>query len=249
MADKTNEILVNVVLDRSGSMKATRDGTISGYNEYLNGLRADKDSNYFVSLTQFDAPMTAPELTITYLDKPLSEVTDLTAEQYEPRGNTPLYDAIGECVRRVEPKERAVICLIITDGAENASREFTADSIKKLIAEKEKENWQFVFLGANIDSFGVGASLGMNAAYTANYAQGHEKAMFAAVADSSLRFAGSVRTFGASSPQARASLSFKSVERDAMMGGRPAAPPPFQPQPHAPRKEEPKKRDWKVSSD
>src|ERR1035438_2534496 len=95
---KTNKTLVNVVLDRSGSMSCGRAGTISGYNEYINGLRADKDTEYFVSLVQFDSPSgsDSPELTIKYTDKPLVDVPLLTEADYMPRGMTPLYDAVGE---------------------------------------------------------------------------------------------------------------------------------------------------------
>jgi hypothetical protein len=184
--DKTNRVLVNVILDRSGSMQRTAAGTISGYNEYINGLRADKGSEYSVSLTQFDAPMAAPALTVTYLDKPLAEVPELTEADYQPRGNTPLYDAIGECVRRVNAKGRAVITVIITDGHENASQEFTKDGVKALIQEKEKQGWTFAFLGANIDSYAVGGSVGVRSANTANYVPGNEQALYLALAQSTV---------------------------------------------------------------
>jgi hypothetical protein len=160
---KTNKVLVNVILDRSGSMHSSKQATISGYNEYIQGLRADKDTEYSVSLTQFDAPMTHPELTVLYLDRALADVPELTGADYEPRGNTPLYDAIGEGIRRVDAKDRAIITLIITDGQENSSMEFTKDSVKALIKSKEDEGWTFAFLGADIDSYAVGGAIGMAA--------------------------------------------------------------------------------------
>jgi hypothetical protein len=166
---KTNKVLVNVILDRSGSMHSSKQATISGYNEYIQGLRADKDTEYSVSLTQFDAPMTHPELTVLYLDRALADVPELTGADYEPRGNTPLYDAIGEGIRRVDAKDRAIITLIITDGQENSSMEFTKDSVKALIKSKEDEGWTFAFLGADIDSYAVGGAIGMAAGNTANY--------------------------------------------------------------------------------
>lgn len=184
---KTNKTLVNVVLDRSGSMSDTRAGTISGFNEYLNQLRKDSKIEYSVTLIQFDSPMNNAELTIKYVDKPLAEVPELTAADYEPRGCTPLYDAIGECVRRVETKDRSVLTVIITDGLENASREFTKESIKALIADKEKnEHWTFAFLGADIDSYAVGGSVGVSAANTSNYSKGNEDAMYQNLAFSTM---------------------------------------------------------------
>lgn len=164
------EVLVNVILDRSGSMQVRRDPTISGYNEYIKGLRGDADTKYNVSLTQFDLTGASPALTVSYLDKPLADVPDLDHATYEPRGNTPLYDAIGETIRRVTANGRAVITVIITDGEENASTEFDKDKIKALIAEKEKEGWTFVFLGCDIDAYAAGGAMGIAVGATAGYA-------------------------------------------------------------------------------
>lgn len=189
MADiKTNKMLVNVVLDRSGSMSGTRAGTISGYNEYINGLRKDTASEYSITLIQFDAhgAQYGPELTISYVDKPLAEVPEMTMADYEPRGGTPLYDAIGECVRRVDAKDRAVTTVVITDGEENASKEFTKATIKDLIKSKEAEGWTFVFMGADIDAYAAGGSLGMSAGNTVNYQKGMEHNLYAAAARSTM---------------------------------------------------------------
>jgi len=235
--DTTNKVLVNVILDRSGSMQPIRDATISGYNEYLNSLRADKNSEYNISLIQFDSEHDGPSLTIKYADKPLGEVADLTPADYEPRGMTPLYDAIGECIRRVETKGRLVITAIITDGMENASHEFTIDNIKALIAEKEKEHWTFVFLGTGIDSYAVSASMGMPAHATSNYAGDpqHVQATYSAFAQSTVSRSAMARHVGLRA--ASASRMFTNSQRTAMggarpgttAGGRPAAPPQFRP--------------------
>lgn len=185
-----SEILVNVILDRSGSMASNREGTISGYNEYLGGLRKDDKTKYFISLTQFDAPSDGPELTVSYLDKPLTEIQDLAEKDYEPRGMTPLYDAIGEITRRVtDTKGRPVLAVVITDGLENASREFTKDAIRALIKDKEKEGWTWAFLGANIDSYTVGTSLGVSAKNISNYAPGLEAQLYTNMAASTRAFA------------------------------------------------------------
>lgn len=255
---KVQEILVNVVLDKSGSMESCRKSTIEGYNEYLNSLRADTETTYSVSLIQFDSPSEGPELTVSYADKPLTDVPKLDSDGYKPRGMTPLYDAVGECIRRVEAKDRGVITVIITDGHENASKEFTSASIKKLIAEKEKELWKFVFLGANIDSAQVGATMGISAFDCANFDGGdlgvHNT--FLAVAQSNVRYATNARMKGLRA--AGASRSFTEVERSAMvehepgkMGGRPTVPPTFQRPTAKPDKTktavENEKRDWRTT--
>ncbi len=256
---KTNKMLVNVVLDRSGSMADTREGTISGYNEYINGLRADRESEYDISLIQFDAHghTSGPELTISYTDKPLAEVPKLTAADYEPRGATPLYDAIGECARRVEPKNRAVTVVIITDGMENASKEFTKESVKALIGQKTAEGWTFVFLGAEIDSYAVGGSIGMTVGATSNYAKGMESRLYANTAGATLARARSNRRVGV---LAGSTMAFFSDEQKKDMGDTQASPSALPPRPApqggsptgrptfpATQKVERKKREWATS--
>lgn len=234
-----SKILVNVILDRSGSMDSIRDATISGYNEYLRGLLADKDTEYSISLTQFDAPLANAELTISYVDRPLADVPTLSRETYQPRGNTPLYDAIGETVRRVDPiiNGRPVLCVIITDGLENASREFTKESVKKLIQEKSANGWTFTFLGADIDSYAVGGGMGTQTMNTSNYNKQNIVRAFMATAEATRGYATnrqSTGTHGQNSGEAFYTNSQKSAME--------AAPEP------APEPDEPKKpRDWKVT--
>jgi len=244
--DTTNKVLVFTVLDRSGSMSSNRKGTIDGYNEYICGLRDDKKTEYSVTLIQFDAPQTVPELTVSYEDRALADVPDLNLDSYEPRGNTPLYDAIGECVRRTDAKGRGVIMLIITDGLENASREFTKDSVKELVKKKEAEGWTFSFLGADIDSYAVGGSVGVAAANTANYVKGHENTMFVNALRATTRRASLYASVGM---RAASRMDFydgsekQAIENPTAKkpGGRPAAPSSFPP----PSK--PRRTDWKTT--
>ncbi len=227
------DVLVNVILDRSGSMSGTASGTISGYNEYISGLKADTKTNYSVSLIQFDSPSDGPELTISYIDKPLAEVPELTYLTYQPRGMTPLYDAIGECIRKVDAKGRAVITVIITDGLENASREFTQDSVKALIHAKEAENWTFIFLAANIDAVAAASNIGVTANNVAAYAQGHENTMYKNLAYATGTRSESLRSSGFSASN---TMNFMTGEQEsAQMGhvnttitGRTPTPPVIQ---------------------
>jgi hypothetical protein len=224
-ADTKQEVLVNVVLDRSGSMQANRAETISGYNHYVDGLKADGKMKYTITLIQFDSPSEGPELTVSYSDKPVGDVPALTDKTYEPRGWTPLYDAVGECIRRVEAKDRAVLTVIITDGQENASRDFTQATIKDLIKQKESEGWKFVFLGANIDSFAVGGAMNVPASAIANYDPRNQRAMYSSLRASTSAYAGTVKTAGMRAAAGRS--FFTDTQRQHMTGGRPAAPPPF----------------------
>ena len=229
------KVLINVILDRSGSMTDCATSTISGYNEYINGLKADKETKYFVSLIQFDAPGHQPELTITYSDKPLKEILPLDSVGFQPRGMTPLYDAVGECIRRVEAKGRAVITVIITDGQENSSREFNQATIKALIAEKEAEGWGFVFLGADINAKVEAASMGIAANNAYNYSKAGTMNTYSAMASATMKRSAAIKTGGALVASA---MSFMTPAQEAQImqpdagvatttGGRPAEPPTF----------------------
>jgi len=232
-------VLVNVILDRSGSMDSIRDQTISGYNEYLRGLLADKETEYNVSLTQFDAPLAKAELTVSYVDRPLPDVPTLSRESYVPRGNTPLYDAIGETIRRIEPlqKGRPVLTLIITDGLENASREFNADTIKAFIKRKESDGWTFVFLGANIDSHRVGQQIGTHFANTANYAASNIGRTMASMASATMDYASARRSSGVMG-QTAGEAFIKDEDRAKLMQ---------EPDAEDDAKTGSKPRDWKIS--
>ena len=94
---KAAETLVHFVLDETGSMSSVRDATIDGFNEYVNGLRADKNGKYWMSLTKFDSRGIVP----VYTDLPIKEVPDLNHDTYCPCSMTNLNDAIGETVTKM----------------------------------------------------------------------------------------------------------------------------------------------------
>ncbi len=177
-------------------METGRDGTISGFNEYVKGLKADKETDYSISLIQFNIMNVGPELMVSYADTPLSDVPDLSRDGYQPAGGTPLYDAIGECVRRIDAKGRDVLVVIITDGEENSSREFSREKILALIKEKEALGWKFVFLGAEIDSYQVGGAMGMTTTATANYNKGNEYTLYAELERSTKLRSATLRSSG-----------------------------------------------------
>src|SRR5690242_9883315 len=113
----TTRIVVAAVLDESGSMYGRRNQVISGYNEYIDSLRRQKNVEYRVSLTKFNTVST-----IVYANRPLSEVPPLNASGFIPNGGTALVDAVGDTISSlvVRPNEAALI-LVMTDGEENSS--------------------------------------------------------------------------------------------------------------------------------
>lgn len=162
---KKNTVLVNFILDKSGSMTSVRDATISGYNEYIQTLKKDKKSDYELTLTLFDTDV------VTILPAPISKISNLTLDFYRPTGMTALYDAVCSTIQGVkEKKGQKVLVVIMTDGLENASQEYTEKDMKKLIKDREKKgNWTFVYLGANQDAYAVAQKYGINQANTVSF--------------------------------------------------------------------------------
>ena len=138
-------VLVNVILDKSGSMASKLKDVIEGFNAYVDGLAQEDKVEYLFSLTLFDTQVTYRDVAI-----PLARVRKLDNHCYQPGGNTALNDAIGITVRKIDadrPQVDKVVTVIMTDGEENSSREWTHDAVKSLISQKENEGtWTFVFL-------------------------------------------------------------------------------------------------------
>lgn len=163
---KVNKTIVNFILDQSGSMMSVRDATISGFNEYLETLLADKKNKYEFTLTLFDT-----ETKSVVKGALLKDVEKLTVESYKPGGMTALYDAVCKTINGVEAdKGDNVLTIIMTDGQENSSKEYTQVEMKKMIEEREKKgNWTFVYLGANQDSYAVAQQYGITSGNTVNF--------------------------------------------------------------------------------
>lgn len=163
---KKNKTIVNFILDHSGSMQSVREATISGFNEYLQTLKEDTKNVYEFSLTLFDT-----ETNQVTTSLPLKEVKDLSSAIYNPSGMTALYDAVCKTIAKIKPaKGDKVLTIIMTDGEENSSKEYTQVEMKKMIEEREKEgNWTFVYLGANQDSYAVAQKYGISQGNTVNF--------------------------------------------------------------------------------
>ena len=161
------------VLDRSGSMSPVQTDVIGNFNNFLDEqVKVPGEAN--VSLFLFD-----DKHDTVYKGVRISEVKKLDDTVYFARGWTALLDAVGKAIKEVggdfasrkeEERPEKVIMLIMTDGCENYSKEYAYHQIKEMIEhQKQNYNWEFVFLGANIDSFAVGGSIGVSARNTMNY--------------------------------------------------------------------------------
>ena len=154
---KKTQVYNLVILDKSGSMQSIRKEAIDGYNETLGSIRAAQlkhldTQEHFVSLAAFcDCG-----IDMIYDKTPISQAEQLTKDQYAPCCCTPLYDAIGKTINALKKdikdvEDAAVLVTIITDGYENASKEWTGPGVKKLIDECKADGWMFSFIGAGED--------------------------------------------------------------------------------------------------
>ena len=183
-------VLVNVILDKSGSMSSKLKDVIEGFNAYLDGLAQEEKVEYLFSLTLFDTQVAYRHVAI-----PLAQVQKLDAKSYQPGGNTALNDAIGITVRKIDadqPHVDKVVTVIMTDGEENSSREWTLDAVKALIGQKESEGtWTFVFLGAAPDAWDQGRAYGIPAPNVAQYDANNYREVLACTAKGTNLFASS----------------------------------------------------------
>ena len=155
-----------IVLDKSGSMCSIANAAIAGFNETVGGIRSAQKryastQEHFVSLL----PFCACSMDYVYNCVPVDEVKNLTSRDYEPCCSTPLYDAMGkginDLLKRTKDEGNAtVIVTIITDGMENASKEYNGAAIKALVDKmRDERGWNFAYIGTNQDVHSVAMSL------------------------------------------------------------------------------------------
>ena len=160
------------ILDRSGSMAGLETDTIGGFNAMLARQRREP-GEAFVSTVLFDN-----ETEVIHDRAPLDQVKDLTQEQYYVRGCTALLDAVGGAIRHIgnvhryarkEDVPEKTLFIITTDGMENASHRYTCPQVRRMIQEKQRKGWEFLFLGANIDAAAEASRFGIGQDRAANY--------------------------------------------------------------------------------
>lgn len=210
---------IAMLLDRSGSMASIRAATIEGFNAFVAEQRSAA-GRATLTLAQFD-----DRYEEVYRDRDIADVPPL---ELEPRGTTALLDSIGRLIsdttatlERLPADERpsTVMIGIMTDGHENASREFSHAAIKALITERESvAGWTFLYLGANQDAIEVGASLGIDRDRSLTYDGAAAPSAYRA-ASAAISRTRTARAAGADLATARAAAAFSSDERAAAEDG------------------------------
>lgn len=160
------------ILDESGSMYPLKDDTIGGFNSMLEKQRKI-DGEVYVSTVLF-----SDRSKVIHDRIGIKEISDMKNEDYEPSGCTALLDALGDAIKHIstihkyarkEDVPDNTLFIIITDGMENASHRYNDKDVKKMIEEKKKKGWEFIFLAANIDAIETASTYGINKDMAAQY--------------------------------------------------------------------------------
>jgi hypothetical protein len=168
-----------LIADRSGSMASIMGNTIKSLNSYLEELRDRPAPGLKFTLIRFDTISTD----IVHRRVPIADVPPITAQDLQPRGATPLIDALCVAVNTAKldyADHDRIIFVTMTDGAENSSREFTLGQLRDLIKERSTAGWDFVFLGASFDAYADARRFGLADAGTMSYDAGNVEASRAA---------------------------------------------------------------------
>ena len=174
---KKNLTEIVFILDRSGSMSGLEADTIGGFNSMIRKQKQEA-GEALISTVLFDN-----ESVVIHDRVPVQDIAPLTDKEYEVRGCTALLDAMGGAIHHIgnvhkyareEDRPEHTLFIITTDGMENASRFYTLDRVKQMIErQKEKFDWEFLFLGANIDAVETARSFGIDRDRAVNYHADH----------------------------------------------------------------------------
>ena len=178
---------ITIILDRSGSMQSTKNDAIGGFNSFIEEQKK-VPGEAFLTLVQFDN-----EYELNYAAKPIRFVEPLNDLTYVPRGGTALVDAMGRTINEIHARVKAlpkaerpnVVVVIITDGQENASKEWTSARVNELITKLRKKGYEFIFIGANQDAIATSSAFGIAASKALSYGANSlgTQAMFASVSN------------------------------------------------------------------
>ena len=167
---KLQKVMHNlIIMDESGSMDRIKEQALNGANETIKTIRKAQEEmpNMLQKLTfvTFDTLYDGTEVRTIFEDLPIDDVRNLHERDYCPCGGTPLYDAMGislsKLQEQVQPGEHALVT-IITDGLENASHEYSGKAIKSIVSLLREKGWVFAYIGANQDAVEVAKEMNIN---------------------------------------------------------------------------------------
>ena len=164
-----------IILDESGSMASIKETTIQGFNEIVQTIKGIEkqypDQEHFISLISFNG---LGIKTHHFMDR-VEKLTELNTSLYHPEASTPLFDAMGFGMNKLkkaltDQTNFNVLVTILTDGEENASKEFSGSDIKKLVEELKMKSWTFTYIGTDhdVDQFAISVSITNSMVFSKN---------------------------------------------------------------------------------
>nr|MBP9849949.1 VWA domain-containing protein [Flavobacterium sp.] len=153
---KKHQVHNLIILDESGSMNSIKKTIINGFNDLINSLKSIEkefiEQEHFISLISFNNKKN----NVIHFTEPAGKIITINKNNYNPESSTPLFDAMGFSILKLkhylsDKNNYSVLVTILTDGEENASKEFSLIAIKRLIEELKSENWTFTYIGTEHD--------------------------------------------------------------------------------------------------
>ena len=165
--EKKHQVHNLIILDESGSMEPIKTTIIQGFNELVQTIQGIEkqfpEQEHFISFVSFNG---LGQKLLHFID-PASKLKHIDDKTYKPDASTPLFDAMGFSINKLkqslqEQSDYNVLVTILTDGEENASKEFSGNDIKKLVEELKQNRWTFTYIGTDHDVEKIAASLSIN---------------------------------------------------------------------------------------
>jgi len=187
-----------IILDESGSMESIKKTIIQGFNEIVQTVKGIEkefpEQEHFISLVTFNG---YGQKILHFID-PASKLEQIDEKRYQPNASTPLYDAMGFSFAKLRQvvenvTDYNVLVTILTDGEENASKEYTGIAIKKLIEELKLNRWTFTYIGADHDVEKFAASISITNTIHFQKNEANMKAMFARESNSRANYSQKIR--------------------------------------------------------
>jgi len=154
---KKHQVHNLIILDESGSMNSIKKTILNGFNELINSVKSIEkefpEQEHYISIISFNSKN---ENNVIHFNEPVSKIETIDDKNYNPESSTPLFDAMGFSILKLknflsDKNNYSVLVTILTDGEENASKEYSLTSIKRIIEELKSENWTFTYMGTDHD--------------------------------------------------------------------------------------------------
>ena len=165
--EKKHQVHNLIILDESGSMESIKTAIIQGFNELVQTIQGIEkqfpEQEHFISFVSFNG---LGQKLLHFID-PASKLKQIDDKSYNPDASTPLFDAMGFSINKLKQSLQGqtdfnVLVTILTDGEENASKEFSGNDIKKLVEELKQNRWTFTYIGTDHDVEKIAISLSIN---------------------------------------------------------------------------------------